>query len=153
MPGILETLVLDHLRPKGSNRWWLPPLLLDQLEQQLRVAFAQPRLPSEEMIRLLKLIAVFEADEAYREVAEQMIAVLRSIPEAVARIEAWRGRSAIDPRLRERLSRFVSREETMRAPRIDEGPVSGVRLKDLAPPIDPVQMRVRSSDKTTRRGG
>jgi hypothetical protein len=153
MPGILETLVLDHLRPRGSNRWWLPPLLRARLEQGLRIFFGDPRASNEELIRLLKLIAVFEADAAYRDVAQDLIEVLGRVPEAVVRIESWRGRAVVNERHRELLSRFVSSNQEKRAPKIDEGSASGVKLRELSRPIDPAEMRARSSAKRMRPGG
>jgi hypothetical protein len=132
MPGLLETLVLDHLRPRGSG-WWLPPLLMARLEEQLRAQFADPRLPNEDLIRLLKLIAVFEQDAAYRDVAEDLIDLLGRLPSAVSRIEGLRGRTVVNETRLRQLSTFVSCERIKRAPRIDEKRTGGLLLKDLLP--------------------
>jgi hypothetical protein len=147
VPGLLETLVLDHLRPKGQS-WWLPPVFRRRLHDLLQVAFSRTEVPFEEVTRLLKLVAVLEEDSAYGDVAEQLIEMLRSIPQAVVRIEAMRGRAAVSESHRDVLSRFVASERNKKAPRIDDRPIAGVRLKDLRPTSDPMEMRAR---RPTRR--
>jgi hypothetical protein len=151
VPALLETLVLDHLRPKGQC-WWLPPVFRRRLTELLRIAFSRTEVPFEEVTRLLKLIAVLEEDAAFAEVGEQLIEMLRGIPQAVARIEAMRGRALVSEHQREVLSRFVSAERTKKAPRIDDRPIAGVRLKDLRPTSDPMEMRARSRRESDVRG-
>lgn len=123
MAEILETLILDELAPSGGQgRWILPPSRTRRLERRLSSAFADPALPSSAVMRLLKLIAVFDEDPAYELVGDAVVEMLKRMPIAVARIECLFGRSGhFTPVL------------LKRAPTIEDQRRPGLRLRDLRP--------------------
>jgi hypothetical protein len=128
----LAAIVADELRPRGRG-YVLPPFVLRAVGRRLHEGFRARDLARDDVLRLLKLVAVLE--ESSRETAEVVIDLLRSIPEAFAYLSRMRGRPIVDERAKQRFTTFEARRDPTTAPHVERRP-SGVRVTDLFPPFD-----------------
>ncbi len=142
----LAETVFDALRPRGRS-WCLPRALHGELTASLSRAFADPRLPQDQVVHLLKLIAVFAEEATHRGVDRDLIEILRSIPAAVARISQFLGEAPEDPFARRWLRAFEDAEEPVFAP----PDPNQAQLSDLFPPLDPMEMRARRASRMKQR--
>jgi hypothetical protein len=140
-----EEIVFDAMRPLPSFRWQIPAPLLPGVERRLREALGEHS-SRRVLVRFLSLIAAFEEDPAYDGIASELVEILKRIPAAFARIEAILGRAPDTDR-----SRFDALTlGPLTADELELRDAMKIRLKDLQPPIDPVEIRSLASARRKR---